>query len=78
MIGDVIDENELVTGSREEVLVRLGISAGPILGGAAFVAVFIYARYQLGRKRHAEILVELETVAARANRRSNASQIDRI
>ncbi len=104
MIGDVIDENELVTSLREEglfysaraffakasysvghfvagvlldffvrlpfeavpgqvsqdVLTRLGITAGPIMGGAALVAVFIYARYQLDRRRHAEIIAEIE------------------
>lgn len=103
MIGDIIDENELVTGLREEglfysaraffakasysfghfaagitldyfvrlpfeavpgevspdVLTRLGITAGPIMGGAALIAVFIYARYQLDRERHAEIITQI-------------------
>lgn len=104
MIGDVIDENELVSGLREEglfysaraffakasysvghfvagvmldfyvrlpfeavpgrvdqdVLVRLGITAGPIMGGAALIAIFIYSRYQLDRQRHAEIIRQIE------------------
>ena len=103
MIGDVIDENELVTGLREEglfysaraifgkgsysvatlfagmmldfyvrlpeaaipgeleqgVLTRLAITAGPIMGASAFVAVAIYSLYQLNRKRHAEILTQI-------------------
>ncbi|MFK7914478.1 MAG: MFS transporter [Pseudomonadales bacterium] len=100
MIGDVIDENELVTGLREEglfysaraffakasysfghffagvmldyfvrlpfeavpgaldadVLMRLGLTAGPIMGVAALLAIFVYYQYQLDRTRHAEIL----------------------
>lgn len=103
MIGDVIDENELVTGLREEglfysaraffskasyslglffagvmldlfvhlpkdaipgaldgqVLTRLGVTAGPIMGSAALFAVFIYAMYNLDRKRHADIVDQL-------------------
>jgi len=108
MIGDIVDENELVTGLREEglfysaralfakasysvghfvagvlldqfvrlpfqavpgeldadVLVRLGITAGPIMGGAALIAVFIYARYNLPRARHEEIRAAIEARAA--------------
>jgi Na+/melibiose symporter-like transporter len=103
MIGDIIDENELVTGLREEglfysaraffakasfsfghfaaglmldffvrlpfeavpgqlpedVLMRLGITAGPIMGGSALISLLIYARYRLTRERHAEILAEI-------------------
>lgn len=103
MIGDVVDENELVTGLREEglfysaraffakasysfghffagimldyfvrlpfeavpgqlepdVLIRLGITAGPIMGAAAFMAIFVYARYRLDRRRHSEILAAI-------------------
>jgi len=108
MIGDVIDENELVTGLREEglfysaraffakasysfghffagimldyfvrlpfaavpgeldpeILVRLGITAGPLMGGAALLAVFVYARCQLDKARHAEILSQLSRPVA--------------
>ncbi len=104
MIGDIIDENELATGLREEglfysaraffakasysvghfvagvmldqfvrlpfeavpgelsqgVLTRLGVTAGPIMGGAALLAMFIYARYRLDRKRHAEIRAAID------------------
>jgi len=103
MIGDVIDENELVTGLREEglfysaraifgkgsysvatlfagmmlefyvrlpkgaipgeleqdILTRLAITAGPIMGASAFVSVAIYSLYNLNRKRHTEILEEI-------------------
>ena len=103
MIGDIIDENELVTGLREEglfysaraifgrgsysvatlfagvmldfyvrlpeaaipgeleqdVLTRLAITAGPIMGLSALVSLAIYSRYQLDRHRHAEILAEI-------------------
>ena len=104
MIGDIIDENELVTGLREEglfysaraifgkgsysvatlfagvmldfyvrlpeaaipgeleqdILTRLAITAGPIMGASAFVSVAIYSLYRLSRKRHTEILAEIE------------------
>ena len=113
MIGDVIDENELLTGLREEglfysaraffakasysvghffaglmldyfvrlpfeavpgqlddgVLVRLGITAGPVMGGAALIAVVIYANYRLDRTRHAAILA---AIAARTKPVSGA------
>jgi Na+/melibiose symporter-like transporter len=104
MIGDVVDENELATGVREEglyysaraffakasysfghffagvaldlyvrlpfeavpgqleddVLVRLGISAGPVMSIAACLSLFTYTRYRLDRKRHQEILRALQ------------------
>lgn len=104
MIGDVIDENELITGLREEglfysaraifgkgsysvatlfagmmldfyvrlpeaaipgeleqdVLTRLAITAGPIMGISAFISVGVYSLYNLNRARHAEILAEIE------------------
>ena len=104
MIGDIIDENEMVTGLREEglfysarsifgkgsysvatlfagvmldfyvrlpeaaipgeleqdVLNRLAITAGPIMGASALVSIAIYSFYRLDRKRHAEILAEIE------------------
>ncbi len=100
MIGDIVDENELTTGKRQEglfysaraffakasysfghffagvtldlfvrlpfeavpgqladgVLVRLGITAGPIMGLAALIALAVYSRYSLTRERHAEII----------------------
>ncbi|MBT3530539.1 MAG: MFS transporter [Gammaproteobacteria bacterium] len=100
MIGDIIDENELRTGGREEglyysaraffakasnsfgiffagilldtyirmptgaipgelesdILLRLGIVAGPVMAMAAVVAVFIYSKYDLNRARHQEII----------------------
>jgi Na+/melibiose symporter-like transporter len=103
MIGDIIDENELVTDKRQEglfysaraffakasysfghffagimldvfvrlpfeavpgeladdVLLRMGITAGPIMGLAAMLSWLIYSRYQLNRDRHAVILAEL-------------------
>ena len=99
MIGDVIDDNELQTGKREEglfysarsffakasgsfghffagillelyvrmpfeavpgqldsgTLFRIGIVAGPVMAVAAFIALFIYSRYDLSRERHQEI-----------------------
>ncbi len=105
MIGDVIDQNELVTGLREEglfysaraffskasysfglfasgvmldyyvrlpqeaipgeigseVLTRLGITAGPIMGSSALLAVFIYSWYNLDRNQHRAILEQLES-----------------
>ena len=104
MIGDIIDENELVTGLREEglfysaraifgkgsysvatlfagfmldfyvrlpgaaipgeldqdVLTRLAITAGPIMGASALVSLAIYSLYQLDRHQHAKILAEIE------------------
>lgn len=100
MIGDIIDENELKVGRREEglyysaraffakasysfghffagialdlfvrlpfeavpgqldsdVILRLGITAGPVMGFAALTSLLIYSRYNLDRKRHAEVL----------------------
>lgn len=100
MIGDVIDENELTSGIREEglfysaraffakasysfghffagialdvfvrlpfeavpgqvdsdVIWRLGITAGPIMGMAAIISLLIYSRYDLNRERHAEVM----------------------
>ncbi|MEM7221218.1 MAG: MFS transporter [Pseudomonadota bacterium] len=104
MIGDVIDENELETGLREDglfysaraffakasysfghfaagvmldlfvrlpfeavpgeleqdVLIRMGVLAGPIMGGSALIALVIYSRYRLDRARHAQILAQIE------------------
>ena len=104
MIGDIIDENELVTGLREEglfysaraifgkgsysvatlfaglmldfyvrlpeaalpgeleqdILTRLAITAGPVMGASALVSVGVYSLYNLNRKRHTQILAEIE------------------
>ena len=104
MIGDIIDENELITGLREEglfysaraifgkasysvatlfagfmldfyvrlpeaaipgeleqdVLTRLAITAGPIMGTSALFSLAIYSLYRLNRARHAQILAEIE------------------
>ena len=103
MIGDVIDESELLTRRRQEglfysaraffakasysfghlfagimldvfvrlpaeafpgqlddgVLFRMGLTAGPIMAGSAFMAWLIYFRYHLPRERHAEIMKEI-------------------
>lgn len=110
MLGDIIDENELVTGSRQEglfysaraffakasysfghffagvmleyfirlpfkavpgeleadVVIRLGITAGPIMGLSALVALLIYSRYDLSKQRHAEIMEQLASADTRA------------
>ena len=103
MLADIIDENELETGLRqeglyysaraffakasnsfghfiagialdvfvhlpfeavpgqleEEVITRMGVMAGPIMGIAAFISLFVYSRYNLTRKRHQEIMALL-------------------
>jgi Na+/melibiose symporter-like transporter len=103
MLGDIIDENELVTGERQEglfysaraffakasysfghffagimleyfielpfkavpgaleadVLTRLGLTAGPMMGASALIALVIYSRYNLTRDRHKEIMDSL-------------------
>jgi len=108
MIGDIIDENELRTGLRqeglyysaraffakasysfghfvaglsldmfvhlpfdavpgqlgEEVLFRMGIIAGPVMGIAAVFSLFVYSRYNLSRERHQQVLAQLEERAA--------------
>ncbi len=116
MIGDIVDQNELATGRRQEglfysaraffakasysfghffagvtldlfvrlpfeavpgqlpddVLFRLGFTAGPVMGFAAIIALLIYSRYQLNRDEHQRILEALE---ARAN--SDPAKLDR-
>jgi Na+/melibiose symporter-like transporter len=100
MIGDIVDENEALTGQRQDglfysaraffakasysfghffagvtldlfvrlpfeavpgqlpddVLTRLGITAGPIMGFAAIISLIIYIRYKLTPERHREVL----------------------
>ena len=104
MIGDVVDENELDTGLRQEglfysaraffakasfsfghfvagvgldlfvrfpslavpgevdadVLFRMGILAGPIMGIASFIAVFFYGKYHLTHSMHTKIIDDIE------------------
>ena len=108
MIADIIDENELLTGQREEglfysaraffaklansaghfvagvmldlfvripvdavpgelgedVLFRLALAAGPLMGIAGIISLLFYTRYGLHRARHEEILRELEQRAS--------------
>ena len=104
MLSDTIDENELVTGLRQEglffsartfigkaasslghlfagimldvfvrlpfqavpgevssdVIFRLGLAAGPIMGLAAVASIIFYAYYNLSRDQHREIVAALE------------------
>lgn len=54
---------EAVPGQLDEgVLIRLGITAGPVVGLSAVVSLALYSRYKLSRERHQEIL---ETLAER-------------
>jgi len=106
MIGDIVDQNELVTSRRQEglfysaraffakasysfghffagimldlfvrfpmqavpgelapdVLVRLGVMAGPMMGLAAIIALLVYSRYTLSRDEHAQILAQLRAL----------------
>lgn len=43
-----------------DVLTNLGIIYGPVVAAFAIVSVWAYGRYKLTRKRHREILLELE------------------
>ena len=104
MLGDVIDQNELVSGKREEglfysaraffakasysfghffagvmldyfvrmpfeaipgqvdddVLFRLGFTAGPMMGVAAIISILIYSQYRLSRVEHQNIINQIE------------------
>ena len=104
MLGDVVDENEVATGLRQEglfysaraffakasysfghffagvmldlfvrlpfeavpgqladdVMLRLGITAGPIMGLAAIISLLVYSRYRLTAERHKEIMQTLD------------------
>jgi len=46
-----------------EVLTRMGILAGPVMGLAALISILLYSRHQLSRDRHAEILTALRARA---------------
>ena len=102
MIADVVDEQEVVTGERQEgmfysalsfsgkavsgigamtggfvlsaiqfpsnveatgvppdVIFRMGILMGPVLGSLYLIPILIYMRYRLDRKRHTEIREDL-------------------
>ncbi len=118
MIGDIVDDNELTKGVREEglfysaraffakasysfghlfagimleyfvrlpfkavpgeldpdVLVRMGLTAGPIMGLAAVFSLLIYSRYNLPKERHQEILQGLKD---RQSARENAQEADK-
>ncbi|MCR9262006.1 MAG: MFS transporter [Pseudomonadaceae bacterium] len=112
MVADIVDEQELVTGKRQEgmffaavsfsnkvttglgsavaglaltviawptgpeittaadvapeTLIWLGLVFGPIVSGFALVSAYCYSKYNLDRKRHAEIVSELERRRAQA------------
>lgn len=42
-----------------DVIFRLGIAAGPMMGIAAIISILFYSRYDLSRERHNQILKEL-------------------
>ncbi len=117
MIGDIIDENELNSGKREEglyysaralfakasysfghffagvmldlyvrlpfaavpgevdsdVIFRMGITAGPIMGVSGLIAFVIYSGYNLNRQRHAEVI---RLIAERNQKELDASAMD--
>lgn len=118
MIGDVVDENELETGKRQEglfysartfftkasfslghfvagvgldtfvgfpsnaipgevdpdVIFRLGILAGPAMGILTIFSIVIYAKYNLDRKRHQQVLAGIEANKAKAQAQTNSPQ----
>ncbi|MEM7018809.1 MAG: MFS transporter, partial [Pseudomonadota bacterium] len=52
---------DAVPGKLEpDVLVRMGIMAGPFMGIAAIFALLVYSQYNLNRARHAEIISSLQ------------------
>ena len=50
----------------EDILFRLGLTAGPIMGIAAIISLTIYSRYNLNRARHKEIIAGLKSKAAQS------------
>jgi len=40
-------------------LMRLGITAGPVMGAAAIISLLIYSRYNLTREMHREVITAL-------------------
>ena len=60
-----------VPGALEaDVLTRLGLTAGPIMGASALIALVIYSRYSLSRDRHKDIMASL------ASRSSSAGSVE--
>jgi GPH family glycoside/pentoside/hexuronide:cation symporter len=59
--------NAVPSQLEDEVLVRLGITAGPVMGFAAIISLMIYSRYNLSRERHAEIIRSLHEKTAGDN-----------
>ena len=58
---------EAVPGQVDEsVIFRLGLLAGPVMSLGALIAIPLYARYRLTKKRHLEILDELEILHSSA------------
>lgn len=43
-----------------DVLFRMGVLAGPVMGAAAIISLFIYARYNLTHTMHQQIIVDIE------------------
>jgi len=41
-------------------MLRLGITAGPIMGLAAIISLLVYSRYRLTARRHKEIMQTLD------------------
>ena len=54
-----------------DVLIRMGLTAGPIMGLAAVFSLLIYSRYNLPRERHQEILQSLKD---RQNEKENVQE----
>ena len=52
------------TGVSAEVVFRMGVFMGPILGTLHMVPLLLYARYSLDRHRHREIHEQLEALRA--------------
>ena len=50
----------------EGTMFRLGVTAGPVMGLAAIVALLVYSRYRLSREEHADILLQLQARADRS------------
>jgi len=42
------------------VLFRMGMLAGPIMGIAAFIAIFFYGKYHLTHSMHSKIVDDIE------------------
>ena len=63
-----------VPGALEaDVLTRLGLTAGPMMGASALIALVIYSRYNLTRDRHKEIM---DTLASRSSSASGPASTE--